>query len=348
MDISILASVGSFVMSERVLKPKASVLVVLGCFLAYDLTTKTHDSSSLRVYRGPALIAFTLMMAAFSLRTWRRNGVACDELIFLPGTPHGQIHGVDTTPSNNNPNTAVGGTTSSTSPGASGNINNRNRSRSPGTRAGNGEADVAAGVASSSPPGITGVEMSPISSKKEGRNVRSRSLSREDIPGTPSSHDFAYSWDDDGDDGPALEEEGCAEMGDEDDEEVGLTSGVASSPQSRASAAGDGNNALSPPSSSIDAPHAFREARPRITRIGSFFFFRSNATSTQNATYAPSGPSVVGAAIDLSMVVLSQKNELQLLSENHDLILHSKLRQWTNQDELGNPPHLLVTPSRTK
>ena len=28
------------------------------------------------------------MCAAFSLRTWRRNGIACDELIFLPGTKH--------------------------------------------------------------------------------------------------------------------------------------------------------------------------------------------------------------------------------------------------------------------
>ena len=52
MDISVLASVGSFVMSEKVLKPKASVLLILGTLLAYDLTTKTHDSCSLRVYRG--------------------------------------------------------------------------------------------------------------------------------------------------------------------------------------------------------------------------------------------------------------------------------------------------------
>jgi hypothetical protein len=52
MDISVLASVGSFVMSERVLKPKASILTLLGCVLAYDLTTKTHDPSSLRIYRG--------------------------------------------------------------------------------------------------------------------------------------------------------------------------------------------------------------------------------------------------------------------------------------------------------
>ena len=47
---------------------------------------------------GPALVAFTLMMAAFSLRTWRRNGVACDELIFLPGTQHGHRIGVVDSP----------------------------------------------------------------------------------------------------------------------------------------------------------------------------------------------------------------------------------------------------------
>ena len=33
------------------------------------------------------------MCAAYSLRTWRRNGVACDELIFLPGTMHWLKHG---------------------------------------------------------------------------------------------------------------------------------------------------------------------------------------------------------------------------------------------------------------
>ena len=47
-----VASVASFAMSERVLKPKASVLAIMALILAYDLTTKTHDVSSLRVYRG--------------------------------------------------------------------------------------------------------------------------------------------------------------------------------------------------------------------------------------------------------------------------------------------------------
>ena len=43
MDVSVVAAVGSFFMSERVLKPKATVLFILGLVLAYDLTTKTHD-----------------------------------------------------------------------------------------------------------------------------------------------------------------------------------------------------------------------------------------------------------------------------------------------------------------
>jgi len=52
MDFSVVAAVGSFAISERVLKPKATALFILGCILAYDLTTKTHDITSLRVYRG--------------------------------------------------------------------------------------------------------------------------------------------------------------------------------------------------------------------------------------------------------------------------------------------------------
>ena len=61
MDISVLAAVGSFAVSERILKPKATVLVILGCILAYDLTTKTHDVSSLRVYRGKSLFQSSIV-----------------------------------------------------------------------------------------------------------------------------------------------------------------------------------------------------------------------------------------------------------------------------------------------
>ncbi|KAL9183166.1 hypothetical protein ACHAXT_004953 [Thalassiosira profunda] len=129
MLMPIIAAVGSFVVSERILKPKATALVVLACLAVYDIfvappahidhsfpsTNATHaqhgahDNSeldefweydahysleeddlatSLRCYRGPALLAVALFCAAYSLRMWRRNGVAVDELIFLPGTPH--------------------------------------------------------------------------------------------------------------------------------------------------------------------------------------------------------------------------------------------------------------------
>ena len=37
--------------------------------------------------KGPGLLAFALFCGAFSLRMWRRNGIACDELLFLPGSP---------------------------------------------------------------------------------------------------------------------------------------------------------------------------------------------------------------------------------------------------------------------
>jgi hypothetical protein len=37
--------------------------------------------------KGPGLLAFALFCGAYSLRMWRRNGIACDELLFLPGSP---------------------------------------------------------------------------------------------------------------------------------------------------------------------------------------------------------------------------------------------------------------------
>lgn len=95
MDFSVLlAAVGSFVVSERVIRAKASVLVVLSSVAVWDLCRHSHDPASLRVYRGPAMAAFTISCVAASLRIWRRSGVACDELLFLPGTPYAAEHGV--------------------------------------------------------------------------------------------------------------------------------------------------------------------------------------------------------------------------------------------------------------
>jgi len=309
MDISVLASVGSFVMSEKVLKPKASVLTILGCLLAYDLTTKTHDSSSLRIYRGPALFAFTFMMCALSLRTWRRNGVACDELLFLPGTEHGALHGVDH--ENHTINTAANtqnvhrGNSGSSAPNLP---EDPPASLVPAASATANEGDVAAG-------GPSTMELVPLETKTTTRNMQRGRR------GTEDSISFVDSWDiDDDEEHPEVideqnEEEGeDAEEDDEFDEEndkddmASLLAATSSSPQQVRRTASQRGNSTSDErrsrSGGTGPVHRFRENHPRITRIGSFFFFRSSTSSTQNAAYAPSGPSVLGAALDLSMPIL--------------------------------------------
>lgn len=53
MDVAaIVASVGSFVVSERVIKAKATFLFGLTCIVSYDLFIHSNDAASLRVYRG--------------------------------------------------------------------------------------------------------------------------------------------------------------------------------------------------------------------------------------------------------------------------------------------------------
>ena len=53
MDVAaIVASVGSFVVSERVIKAKATVLFGLLCTVCYDLFIHSNDAATLRVYRG--------------------------------------------------------------------------------------------------------------------------------------------------------------------------------------------------------------------------------------------------------------------------------------------------------
>lgn len=52
MDFSIVAAIGSFVVSEKVIKAKATVLFGLLCTVTYDLFIHSNDPVSLRVYRG--------------------------------------------------------------------------------------------------------------------------------------------------------------------------------------------------------------------------------------------------------------------------------------------------------
>lgn len=90
MDVSIVAAIGSFIVSERVIKAKATVLFFLICTVVYDCFIHSNDPVTLRVYRGPACIAISMIATAFCLRAWRRNGIACDELLFLPGSSHAE------------------------------------------------------------------------------------------------------------------------------------------------------------------------------------------------------------------------------------------------------------------
>ena len=313
---------------------------------------------------GPALIAFTLMMSAFSLRTWRRNGVACDELLFLPGTAHGVTHGVDSPPP------SVGG-------GNHANQNSTNNLVDPNTSVpeaiaathahARSEGDVAAGG-----PDVLELRRRTRSMEEsqldplEGNSANIRNLTGNqngshgkrgisveemrqnscmhtqqnrhpgDVELTTSvtmnqnravrsdSFDSSLGWESDDEDDElgrsAVELESRSQRGGRLQQLVGsqeekecLTgqrsllcrSGSQFHDETGQSAA-DGNMNNRDNNASPDALdlHHFRENHPRITRIGSFFFFRSAASSTQNAAYAPSGPAVVGAALDLSMPVL--------------------------------------------
>ena len=259
MDISVVAAVGSFAVSERVLKPKATALVILGSVLAYDLKTKTHDVASLRVYRGPALLAFTLMMAAYSLRTWRRNGVACDELLFLPGTLHGHDNGVE------------GPLIEMATP--------RDEAEEPA------EADMAAG-------GVQVTENSRFST------MRRRTASLDEDDSTEELQPLAsLSW---------TENEGSFDQsdmdGNENDAEGNVRIDAEETPM------------RSEPRGIIQR---FRDNHPKLDKLWTFFFDRATSgNDSRNAAYAPSGPAVFGAGLDLSMPVLFNFH-LYILAYNH-------------------------------
>lgn len=303
MDVSVIAAVGSFAISERVLKPKATALFILGCILAYDLTTKTHDITSLRVYRGPALLAFTLMMCAYSLRTWRRNGIACDELLFLPGTLHGHEHGVEgplieipehrqqpseppLPPKNSHHRHTQALQRSSSSP-----------ARQSQTKS---EADLAAG-------GARGMTSSPSSFRQ--RRVYSEDddeISLERMPSIVGAHSDTEVQHETATNSPSNniltgEPPKSWDVDDEASETVVQTQGLLFRTSNHDATAGGNDPADALPNGPVQR---WRDNHPCLARLGTFFFFRSSSTTTQNAAYAPSGPAVFGAALDLSMPVL--------------------------------------------
>jgi len=337
-------------------------------------------------------------MSAFSLRTWRRNGVACDELLFLPGTAHGITHGVDSPPpsvrgsssSNNDQLVTSGNKTinntiskiiidgntkanAATDSGCKSSIHDLVLTSRPFAQHCRSEGDVAAGVpdaldlrrrsrsmeesqldllmeesnknhnansdnnasgTKNSKRGITVEEMRQNSgiNKQQHQSllgdVELTSTKSSNIPQRQlrsDSFDSSLGWGSDEDD-ELLSKKSC-----QDDSQLPSASGMSQSNSAveergclsgRASLLFRTANQISQEDSQLESAeglplnpdgghnqhgldlHHFRENHPRITRIGSFFFFRSASSSTHNAAYAPSGPAVVGAALDLSMPVL--------------------------------------------
>lgn len=225
--------------------------------------------------------------------------IACDELLFLPGTLHGEFHGIE-------------------GPRVVSEDGNNDVE----------EGDVAAGggfnVSGSSEPAATPTATTtntPLSSTSFSTPPSSigRSLTavqRHSIPEDESSvssiQEFVNSWEDDADDGDfdATSERQPLNMPVDQPNDSSRPSRTAqpASPSvdhsMHALRSSDLQRHHSDDGEVVSAMGRFRQNHPKITRIGSFFFFRSSRTSTQNAVYAPSGPAVFGAALDLSMPIL--------------------------------------------
>jgi hypothetical protein len=316
-------------------------------------THKTETATPLGPHTGPAMLAFTLMMCALSLRTWRRNGVACDELLFLPGTAHGQNHGiegplVESPPKEPLPPPVPPGNRSSTPKKKKRKLKAKQSPKTPqlqpqqqqqqkqkplssrsldsmeiemaelgkvgssGGGIGTKEGDVAAGG------GTNGSSSSHSSMRHRGSNASleleveleesfsednqdmtallpksTSSNSREGLLSKSSSDHRLHSSD--------------SFSGDCQDG-VGANNNDTNNTHAN-NDYDDSNNDLPDDSEALlgaahNAVHRFGENHPRIVRIGSFFFFRSSTSTTQNESYAPSGPSVFGAGLDLSMPIL--------------------------------------------
>jgi hypothetical protein len=303
---------------------------------------------------GPALLAFTLMMAAYSLRTWRRNGVACDELIFLPGTQHGHEHGIEGPLIEQMSSSTAEGLSDSQQHHQHNQSNNNNNihqgdplSRQLSEPIPTREADMAAGgsryhhedqkrrsrsedeieLANMSlmvvPPtarGSRSSEILPSSSKDEedtpaqGETLRGSSSSNNSNNNNNTSNQTKGKISNTMMREQVISEEPTSwdmEEHDDDDDDVEGSSPVnhlllhrntGDINQSQTNGANSAMTALDR-SSRIQR---WGENHPCIARLGTFFFFRSSgqSSSNRNAAYAPSGPAVFGAALDLSMPVL--------------------------------------------
>ena len=256
------------------------------------------------------------MMAALSLRTWRRNGVACDELLFWPGTSpvehdtHNDEYEIEMHNNNNNNNSSQGGqsTTTTTSP-----INQQTSSEP-------SEADTAAGGAGGN---YVVKKRRRINSSSEHNNsfssiqdneLRQSNSIEEEEEGVIEEDGEGESEDDEneallsggnGEEGSANHsiEEGSGgnrhHQTIEDDEENVESNGLICTNRPNNLNGGDrGGHVVR------QQIQRFGENHPRLTWLGTFFFFRNSINLLPTASYAPSGPSVFGASLDLSVPVL--------------------------------------------
>jgi len=290
---------------------------------------------------GPGLLAFSLMMVAFSLRTWRRNGVACDELLFLPDTRHAEAVESSTaasiTSSGNNNNlppppprsmsssasekpstVAAARNEGDVSAGgwappqaASNNISSDNQHRGAAAASSTQQAlQDGVGGGGNDQQELT-IEM--IAGSVPPRGGHARSLSGDSS--LSSIREFADSWDEEDQNNNNEQEQEMVPLNQQTN--TSAADGSTSTREQQQQRHFDRDNSMGERSmhavhSSVTVPtrhpytraERFRENHPQITRIGSFFFFRTGASSVENAAYAPSGPSVMGAALDLCMPVL--------------------------------------------
>ncbi|KAL7522911.1 hypothetical protein ACHAWX_007654 [Stephanocyclus meneghinianus] len=314
MLMPIIAAVGSFVVSERILKPKATALFLLTCLALYDLfiappkPIALHDAhrdahdefvqyqaayaqqeddlaTSMRCYRGPGLIAVALFCSAYSLRIWRRNGVACDELIFLPDTPHE----FRCTSGNDGKQEAPAGSIEPSSTAARRPGSGARRPSSSAGSSSNGtrfaEGDAAAGAAN--PSGIFHLPtLESFDDEIDNNEHRERSPLM-----------VSHSWD---------SEQNISTTNSQSPKESpiislalkGLDMLVVSKQLDR----------LRPPLHSEDTPR---------DRLPSGELVPPRQNEVYDAEYAPSGPSVLGAALDLSLPVLFNFHMFCVLMKDH-------------------------------
>jgi len=243
------------------------------------------------------------MMAAFSLRTWRRNGVACDELIFLPGTQHGHQIGVVDSPlvesiqlsasmdNNDDDNNNNDGDINVD------NINyNNNNSCSNSNSNSNTNSDDDKISNDSIPSTKTNDSFSSSQHSYSGDNLEMISL---------SPNDSTYSTDEN-----KSEEDEIESWNDENDETTALSAINSSSLFRRCNNRSHNHNENGVESTNNNSNNntsriqRWIENHPRLAYLWTFFFSRSSGSNNQATTYAPSAPSVFGASLDLSLPVL--------------------------------------------